>query len=141
MYPVSALILVSSAGIKHKSLKTKWKIYKYKLKKYYFKLFNKQKLQALFASSGSEDYKKASPIMKQTMSNIIDIDLRKDIKKLNVKVLLLWGFHDTTTPLADAVYINRHIRDSRLVIFYHSGHFPYLDEPEKFVKVIMSGGV
>ena len=141
LYPVSSLILVSSAGIKRRSFKTKWKIYKYKLKKFFLKIFKKHKLQELYASSGSEDYKNATPVMKKTMSNIIEIDLKDEIGKLNNKVLLLWGFNDNTTPLMDGVYMNNNIKDSRLIIFYRSGHFPYLDEPDKFVKIIMNGGL
>lgn len=141
LYPVSSLILVSSAGIKHRSIKTKWKIYKYKLKKYFYKIFKKQKLQELLSSSGSEDYKNATPIMKKTMSNVIDLDLRNEISKLNNKVLLLWGFKDNITPLVDGVYMNNQIKNSRLIIFYDSGHFPYLDEPDKFVKIVMNGGL
>ena len=141
LYPVSSLILVSSAGIKHQSIKTKYKIFKFKLKKNFFKIFNKKKLHSLYSNSGSEDYKKASPIMKKTMSNTISIDLKNEINKLNCKVLLLWGFLDTTTPLEDGIYMNQHIQKSKLVIFYSSGHFPYLDEPDKFVKAILNGGV
>ena len=93
------------------------------------------------SQSGSSDYKNASSVMKKTMTNVINIDLKNEIGKLNCKVLLFWGFNDSTTPLADGIYMNEHIKDSKLVIFYNSGHFPYLDEPDKFTKAIVNGVV
>lgn len=139
-YSVSQLILVSSAGIPHRSLKTKCKIIKYKVCKNLYKIFSKKKLQILQASSGSSDYKNASPIMKKTMSLVIKKDLRKTIKKISSPTLLLWGLLDHATPYRDGVWMHQVIKNSKLIVFYSSGHFCYQDEEEKFIAAIKKEG-
>lgn len=140
-YLVESLILVSAAGIKHSSIKTKYKIYRYKFLKFIYKIFNKKKLLNLLKTSGSDDYKNASNVMKKTMSNIINIDLKNEIKSINCNTLLLWGYKDNITPLSDGIYMNNNIVNSKLIIFYNSGHFPYLEEESKFIKSILNGGL
>lgn len=140
-YHVRKLILVDSAGIKHRPIKVLYKIYRYKFLKFIYKIFDKDKLENLRSKSGSFDYQKASPILKQTMNNIIKINLKREIKKIPCKTLIFWGYYDTVTPMSDALYIHKTLANSRLIIFYHSGHFPYLDEKKKFIKAIISGGL
>lgn len=137
---VKKLILVSSAGIIHFSLKTKLKIIKYKFLKNIYKLFSKTKYQKLITSSGSDDYKKLNNVMKRTMTNVIKKDLKKYIKKINVSTLILWGYFDITTPYKDAIYFNKKIKDSRLITFFRSGHFCYLEEENKFINILIGGG-
>lgn len=141
LYDVKTLILCSSAGIKHLSIQKKIKIWRYKLLKNWYKLVSKSKLEWLVRTSGSSDYQKCSPVMKQTMTNVINVDLKNDIKKLNCKTIVLWGYYDKVTPYKDALYINKHLKGSRLITFYKSGHFPYLDEENKTVSAIISGGL
>jgi pimeloyl-ACP methyl ester carboxylesterase len=141
IHPVTSIILVDSAGIKHRSIKIKYRIISYKIKKHIYRIFKPKQLKDLTNKAGSSDYRNATDIMKKTMSNVINIDLRNDIKKLKCKALILWGFKDLVTPIEDAHYMNKNIKDSKLIIFYNSGHFPYLDEQDKFIKILMKGGV
>jgi pimeloyl-ACP methyl ester carboxylesterase len=138
---VKSLILVDSAGVKKFSLKIWLKIIKYKCLKRFYNLFSKTKLEKLINSTGSPDYQKSSSIMKRTMSNVIKENLKKNIKRINCNTLILWGYYDRATPFSDAIYINKNIKDSRLITFYHSGHFPYIDEANKFISVVISGGI
>ena len=135
-YNLEKLILVDAAGIKRFNFKTFIKVLKYKFLKTIYRMFSKAQLQTLMANSGSSDYKKATPIMKKTMSNVIKVNLIKDLSKIKAKTLILWGYNDKVTPFSDSRIMENKIKNSRLVTFLHSGHFPYIDEEEKFIKIM-----
>ena len=131
------LILVDSAGIKRKNIKNKLKIWKYKfLKKWYKLTKNKTKYQKLVINSGSNDYKNATPIMKKTLSIIVKEDLKKHIKRINKETLIIWGQDDKVTPYKDALYLKKHLKNSGLVTFEDTGHFPYLENKQRFNLII-----
>lgn len=132
------LFLISSAGIKPKrTLKYYYQIYKYKFKKRVFKLFRlTYHLCNLQKESGSSDFRQASPVMKHTLSLVVNEDLRKIFKKVDVFTVLLWGIYDEVTPYSDALIFAKEIKNSRLITFYNSNHFPHLTETKKMIKVI-----
>lgn len=51
-------------------------------------------------------------------------------------MLFLWGQHDTLIPVSHAHSAHARVPTSRLEVFEDSGHFPQLDEPERFVEVL-----
>ncbi len=53
-----------------------------------------------------------------------------------IPVLLMWGEHDSLIPVAHGHAAQRQIAGSRLEVFARSGHFPQLDEPERFLHVL-----
>ncbi|GAC1326567.1 MAG: alpha/beta fold hydrolase [Mycobacteriales bacterium] len=50
--------------------------------------------------------------------------------------MLVWGGCDTFIPVAHAYATAELIPGARLEVFERAGHFPYLDEPERFVRVL-----
>lgn len=64
------------------------------------------------------------------------IDLRPQLEKVQVPTLIIVGRHDFITNVAMAEDMHRNLPDSRLVIFENSGHFPLVEEREKFYNVI-----
>jgi pimeloyl-ACP methyl ester carboxylesterase len=51
-------------------------------------------------------------------------------------VLLLWGARDQIIPVAHGKRAHKQIPGSRLEVFERSGHFPHLDEPDRFVRTL-----
>jgi pimeloyl-ACP methyl ester carboxylesterase len=51
--------------------------------------------------------------------------------------LLIWGEHDSIIPVSHARAAHRRVPSSRLEVFPRSGHFPQLDEPERFLDVLI----
>jgi pimeloyl-ACP methyl ester carboxylesterase len=51
--------------------------------------------------------------------------------------LLIWGEHDSIIPVAHGRATHAQVPGSRLEVFSHSGHFPQVDEPERFIDVLM----
>jgi len=50
--------------------------------------------------------------------------------------LLVWGAQDTIIPVAHGRAAHERVPGSRLEIFDSSGHFPQLDEPERFIHLL-----
>ena len=50
--------------------------------------------------------------------------------------LLVWGHDDTAVPVAVGRAMEAAIPDSGLVVFEGAGHFCYLDQPERFCRVV-----
>jgi pimeloyl-ACP methyl ester carboxylesterase len=55
----------------------------------------------------------------------------------HMPVLLIWGEHDSLIPVSHARAAYRAVPGSRLEVFADSGHFPQLDEPERFTDVVV----
>lgn len=51
--------------------------------------------------------------------------------------LIIWGKCDPLIPVAHAYAAHAHIPESRLEIFPDAGHFPYRDDPQRFVRVLV----
>jgi pimeloyl-ACP methyl ester carboxylesterase len=51
-------------------------------------------------------------------------------------LLVIWGEHDSLIPVAHAHETHELLPASRLELFPESGHFPQLDEPERFIDVL-----
>lgn len=136
--PLSKLILVDSAGIKpRQTICKKIKIMRYKFLKYFYKKTkNINKYNQLVKVSGSSDYKAATPIMKGTLSLVVREDLKKYLTKIDCETLIIWGKDDHETPYKDGIKMNKLIKNSGLVTFDNTGHFPYLEKKQSFLLVI-----
>lgn len=55
---------------------------------------------------------------------------------VRVPTLLVWGARDRMIPLRHAVLAAQEIPGSRLEVFESSGHFPHLDDPDRFTRVL-----
>src|SRR6202035_1387507 len=52
--------------------------------------------------------------------------------------LLAWGEHDPIIPVSHGHATHERMPNSRLEVFPRSGHFPQLDEPERFLEVLVA---
>ncbi|HBN82279.1 MAG TPA: alpha/beta hydrolase [Clostridiales bacterium] len=68
------------------------------------------------------------------------IDMRRDYAKLDVPVYFFLGRHDVNAPtiLTEEYVQVLDAPDKGIVWFEHSGHSPWINEPEKFVKEVLS---
>jgi len=55
----------------------------------------------------------------------------------HIPFLLIWGEHDSIIPVSHAHSTHGQVPGSRLEVFASSGHFPQLDEPERFIDVLL----
>lgn len=140
--PISNIVLINSAGIKPKrSTAYYFKVYGYKLLKNFAKLpifswILNEPLKAYSEIYSSDDYKRATPMMKQILSKVVNEDLTPLLPQIKASSLLIWGDLDTSTPLEDAKTMADLIPDSGLVVYENTGHFAYLEHSEKTALVI-----
>ena len=74
--------------------------------------------------------------MHQTFKNIVNENLKKYIKYIKEETLILWGEHDLDTPLKDAMYLNKKIKNSALITLPRAGHFSYIEYRELTINII-----
>ncbi len=67
-------------------------------------------------------------------SSVGDYDLRDKLASLSVPALVLHGQHDAI-PVSSAAE-TASLLGAELVVFEHSGHVPYVEEPHKFVATL-----
>ena len=53
-----------------------------------------------------------------------------------VPFLIIWGERDSIIPVAHAYSVHERVPSSRLEIFEDAGHFPHVDEPQRFIEVL-----
>lgn len=123
-------ILLDSAGIPARhSAKYYVRIYTFKFIKRVLALpFSRRlfpnALEKAQSHFGSDDYRKASPVMRQSMVLALKTDMTPRLADIRVPTLLIWGKDDTATPLADAKIMERLIPDAGLVVLA-GGHFAF----------------
>ena len=54
----------------------------------------------------------------------------------SVPVQLIWGSHDSVIPVSHAQLAHAAMPGSQLEIFDRSGHFPFHDDPDRFVEIV-----
>ena len=125
-------VLMDSAGLPaHHSLGYYVRVYTFKFLKRVLSLPFVQKLfpHALENAQkrfGSDDYRKASPVMRQSMVLALQKDMTPYLSQIRVPTLLIWGKDDTATPLSDAKIMERLIPDAGLVEL-SGGHFAFAE--------------
>jgi pimeloyl-ACP methyl ester carboxylesterase len=55
----------------------------------------------------------------------------------NVPFLIVWGKRDPIIPVAHGRAAHELVPNSRLEIFDGSGHFPHVDEPDRFTRLLL----
>lgn len=137
---INKLILIDVAGIKRFNLKVFIRTRVYKLLKKLTYLLPKcvqvKVRDKLLKKFSSTDYLNIPNIMKKTFQNVVNEDLRKYYKSISTETLIIWGEKDLDTPLKDALYLNKVIKNSGLIVFNNSSHFSYLDNSYLTNKIL-----
>lgn len=142
--PVSKVVLVDAAGVKPRRPASYYvKVWSFKaLKRLAPMVLGQKRADAMIerrrARAGSSDYRAASPVMRGTLSRVVNEDLRRHMPSITAPTLLVWGEKDTATPVADARTMERLIPGSGLVVFDGAGHYSFLDRPARFAAVLDS---
>ncbi|MEA2379451.1 MAG: hypothetical protein QOK00_1536 [Thermoleophilaceae bacterium] len=55
----------------------------------------------------------------------------------HVPFLLVWGEHDPIIPVSHGRAAHELVRSSRLEVFEDAGHFPHVDDPQRFLDVLL----
>ncbi len=55
---------------------------------------------------------------------------------LPVPTLIVWGSKDRMIPASHALSVQRSVPEAQVEIFEGAGHFPHLDDPDRFARVL-----
>ncbi len=143
-FEIDKVILIDSAGVLPiRTLKQQLRIKNYKLWK---KIYANKIVQSLFpevvedwkSRQGSADYRNASLIMRQCLVLAVNEDLTEELSAITQETLLIWGDCDTATPMRDANIMKERIQNAGLVVLQGAGHFSFVEQPEKFCRIMRS---
>ncbi len=141
-FEITKIVLMDSAGVAPvRTLKQKLKIRQYRILK---RIFAVKIIYALFPElvddwrmrQGSEDYRRATPIMRQCLVMSVNEDLTPLLPLIKKETLLIWGDKDMATPIRDAHIMEKMIPNAGLAVIEGAGHFPFLDDPLRFAGII-----
>jgi proline iminopeptidase len=101
-------------------------------------------LQMLFVSLEKRDeflsragtYRYTRAVNEVLNADLARYDMWPLLPTLGMPTLVLTGRYDINVAPSTAWKIHRAIPGSRWEVFEHSGHLPYFEEPEKFVRVL-----
>lgn len=94
--------------------------------------------EALVQKFGSPDYRVLSPQMRRTFNKVISQDLTEHLPQIKASTLLYWGAQDTETPLWMGQMMEEKIPDAGLVVEEGCGHFAYLEQNARFLRIVRS---
>ncbi len=143
-FKIERIVLTDSAGILPvKSFSQKLKIKKYKIIK---KIVNMKLVEKICpelinewrSKQGSEDYRNATPIMRQCLVKAVNEDLTDLLPNIECDTLLIWGDADTATPLSDGKIMEEKIPEAGLAVIKGAGHFCFLEQPVLFRNILNS---
>lgn len=84
---------------------------------------------------GSRDYKAASPIMRQTLVEVVNEDLSKYAREIEEPTLLIWGEQDTEAPVSEAKELEKIMMDAALIILPGT-HYAYLENLARVITIL-----
>lgn len=90
------------------------------------------------AHYGSADYNAAPEVLRKTLVNLVNTDIREILPNIKCPTLLIWGENDTATPLEDAKTIESLIPDAGLCIIKGTGHFSFCEKPYEAHAILRS---
>ena len=133
-FKVGKIVLMGAAGIEHqKTAKQKAMIGAAKVAK---KFIPKGMLEKMKQHAGSDDYRAAEPVMRDTLVKLVNEDLSEYLPKIKQPTLLIWGDLDTEAPVEDAIKMESLIPDAGLVRLGDCTHFAFVENPVYINRVI-----
>lgn len=138
---VARLVLVASAGIRpRRGAGFRARVAATKLVKWFFSLpgwgeVGRRIIARRLERTGSRDYRAAGR-MRPTLVKLVNEDLTGVLPTIQVPTLILWGSRDQEVPRSAMEIMHAKIARSRLVVLEAAGHFPFLDAPEEFDRML-----
>ena len=70
------------------------------------------------------------------LNELARLDLRKDLKYIDIPTLIIHGDKDEICPIGAGRFLHGNIKDSRLEVLRGAGHMPFYTRPEEFNKIL-----
>jgi len=96
----------------------------------------KLKSRLLKVTGSADDHLNSTPTQRAILRKTIREKLNNVLVHIPVPTLLIWGQLDQDTPLSQAKLFESLIPQSQLQVFERAGHFPFIEDPDRFIKVV-----
>lgn len=93
-----------------------------------------EKRDSFIAASGNFTYN--ARVNQDVNSDADNFDLTKNLRAIAVPTLIMHGKYDSNIKPQVAETLHAKIPKSEIVIFEDSGHLPFYEEPEKFIRLL-----
>ena len=139
---IEKIVLIDSAGVMPR--RTAAQLRKQRRYKRLKKLAENRVIYSMFpdliddfmSRQGSEDYRRATPLMKKALVMAVNEDLCDLMPLVKPETLLIWGDNDTATPISDAKTMERLMPDASLAVIEGVGHYSFLESPMVFKAIL-----
>jgi pimeloyl-ACP methyl ester carboxylesterase len=74
--------------------------------------------------------------LSMIFSKVVSENLTRTVAQIRIPTLIVWGENDSVTPIYFGRLMNKLIPKSKLIIFSNAGHFPFIDNPNKFIEAL-----
>lgn len=142
MLPVSHLFLCASAGIRRpRHIKRLIGLMLAKTGKFFLSIPGMRTLQPLgkkflYRLVRVHDYEKASPLMRDTLINVTEEDLRPLLQTIHVPTDIFWGTDDKMTPIADGRLMAKKIPENTFHAYPGIRHGVHREKAKEIAEVI-----
>jgi pimeloyl-ACP methyl ester carboxylesterase len=82
------------------------------------------------------DQRRPPPPRARWQASVRHVDLRPRLREISAPALVCVGRHDPQTPWPDNAAIAATLPAGRLEVFERSGHYPFVEEPDRFTAVV-----
>ncbi|MFQ6116394.1 MAG: alpha/beta fold hydrolase, partial [bacterium] len=88
------------------------------------------------ALSKSSEYKNYAHAVHRVFLTFLETNFKEQVTAISVPSLIIWGELDAILPLTAARDLNNLIKNSELLVFKGTGHFPMLTQHEQFNQAV-----
>jgi pimeloyl-ACP methyl ester carboxylesterase len=96
------------------------------------------KRKVLASAEIAVDYQAASVELQAILRRIVRENIADNLKEITLPTLICWGALDDITPFDQGEAFSKAIFDNTLVVFDQSHHYPFADQPAKFIATVTS---
>ena len=130
------IVIIASPLIRKNKPNKRFSVFKlYKLMNKFY-IISDQRLDELKNKYGSEDYRKANKVLKDTLVMAVNDDLTEILPNISTKVELIYGQDDLVVPVNVGVDSSSIIPDSELTIIPNEGHNMLRSSAEIIIGII-----
>lgn len=74
---------------------------------------------------------------REGLDMIRKYSVRRDLRRLRVPTLIVWGSRDRVVPLEHGAFMAKHIPGARLAVVRGAGHMPFYERPEECNRIVL----
>ncbi len=135
---IAKLILVDSSGIRDHSLMPTIKRSIFLVMAKIGKVFFRHQIfrSLLYKLARERDYQQAPPLLRRTMSKILDDEVIADLPQITSPTLIVWGKEDVVTPLFIGEIFAKKIPHTSMKIVNGARHSPQYTHPQEVAQIV-----